>query len=403
MIFLTIYASLSCLAHLTLCRFTLRWLDVAHPVLRGGLIALFSMLAFSFMGAFFLLRSTQAPWAIGIYRVAAVWQALAINLFLAALAAWGVHGLLRALGGPAVGFSRVAAVAVALAAAASAFGFWRAFHPVVTDVEIALEGLPERWRNRTIVQLSDVHLGHFHGIGALTRLADRVQALAPDLLVITGDLFDGMSDGMAAFAEPLRALAAPQGVFFVTGNHEVYAGLRRCLDLLDRTGIRVLSNEVVDVDGMNLMGVAYPGVDGPDEIRGLETARANGRPLILLFHTPTDIRAPGGTDRRTSTYWQPDTSFALARELGVALQLSGHTHRGQVFPFGLLTRWIFNGYDYGLHQEGAFTLYTSSGVGTWGPPMRTQTAPEIVRIILRSKSPPAAAAAEIGIDIGATK
>lgn len=403
MIFLTIYASLSCLTHLALYRFTLRWLDITHPALRAGLIPLFAILAFGFMGAFFLLRSTQAPWAIGLYRVAAVWQALAINLFLAAAATWGVHGLLRVMGSPSVGFRRVAAVAVALAVGAAAFGFWRAFHPVVTDVEVALEGLPGRWRNRTVVQLSDVHLGHFHGAAALKRLTDRVNALSPDLVVITGDLFDGMSDGMSAFAEPLRALAAPQGVFFVTGNHEVYAGLRRSLDLLDRTGIRVLSNEVVDVDGLNLMGVSYPGVDDPGQIRGLDAARATGRPLILLFHTPTDIRAPGGIDRRTATYWQPDTSFALVRELGVDLQLSGHTHRGQIFPFGLLTRWIYGGCDFGLHRQGSFTLYTSSGVGTWGPPMRTEAAPEIVRITLRAKSLPAAGGPEFRIDTNATK
>jgi predicted MPP superfamily phosphohydrolase len=396
MVFLIIYASLSCLTHLAICRFVLRWLDVTHPALRAGVIALLAVLAFSFMGAFFLLRTTQAPWAIGLYRIAAVWQALAINLFLAAVAAWSVHGLLRTLGGPASGFRQVATVAVALAAAASAFGFWRAFHPVVTDVEIAVEGLPERWHDRTVVQLSDVHLGHFHGVSGLKRLTDRVTALAPDLVVITGDLLDGMSDGMDAFAEPLRALRAPQGVFFVTGNHEAYAGLRRCLDLLDRTDIRVLSNEVVDVGGLNLVGVSWPGVETPREIRGLETARAGGRPLVLLFHTPTDIRAPGGVDRRTATYWQPDTSFALSRDIGVVLQLSGHSHRGQIFPFGLLTRRIYDGYDYGLHREGDLTLYTSSGVGTWGPPMRTQAAPEIVRITLKSKPQRASGRVEIG-------
>jgi hypothetical protein len=303
-----------------------------------------------------------------------------------------VYGLVRGLGAPPPVFRGVAAVAVAVAVGGSVLGFWRAFHPVLTEVEVALGGLPKQWGDRTIVQLSDVHLGHFHGPAALQRLTERVKALAPDLVVITGDLFDGMTDGMHEFAEPLRAFSAPQGVFFVTGNHEVYAGAGRCLDLVARAGIRVLQNEVVDVDGVNLMGVAYPGVHDPAEIRGVETARENGRPIILLFHTPTDIRVTDGADRRTATYWQPDTSFALARDLGVALQLSGHTHKGQIFPFGFLTRHIYKGYDYGLHREGAFTLYTSSGVGTWGPPMRTQTAPEIVRITLRAKpSPPVGA------------
>jgi hypothetical protein len=132
--------------------------------------------------------------------------------------------------------------------------------------------------------------------------------------------------------------------------------------------------------------VAYPGIRDRAEIRGLDDrdpAASGRRALILLFHTPTDIRTDFALDRRTATYFRPDTSFALARELGVSLQLSGHTHHGQLFPFGLITNWIYNGYDYGRHREGGFTLYTSSGVGTWGPPMRTGASPEIVAITLR--------------------
>jgi hypothetical protein len=172
----------------------------------------------------------------------------------------------------------------------------------------------------------------------------------------------------------------------VTGNHEVYAGLRRCLDIVSRTNIRLLYNEVVEVDGLYLMGVAYPGIQNPAEIRGLDSlANAASAPAacILLFHTPTDIRSGYGRDRPTATYFKPDTSFALNRELGVSLQLSGHTHKGQLFPFSLVTNWIYSGYDYGLHREGGFALYTSSGVGTWGPPMRTGTPPEIVAITLK--------------------
>jgi predicted MPP superfamily phosphohydrolase len=338
------------------------------------------------MAAFFLLRWIETPWTINFYRFAAVWLALSVKLVLAVAAAWTLYGALRLFGVPAAVFRFVAGGCVALALAWSAWGFWAAFHPVLTQVDVTLEKLPDRWRNRTIVQLSDLHLGHFHTPASMERLADRVNALAPDLVVITGDLFDGMADGMPEFVKPLSKLSSRRGVFFVTGNHEVYAGLRRCLDLAEKAGIRLLLNEVVEVDGLNLMGVAYPGVKDRSEIRGLEHAldpSAGQRPLILLFHTPTDIRPDGTQDRRTATYWRPDTSFALSRELGVSLQLSGHTHKGQMFPFGHLTRWIYSGYDYGLHHVGNFSLFTSSGVGTWGPPMRTGASPEIVVITLK--------------------
>jgi predicted MPP superfamily phosphohydrolase len=269
----------------------------------------------------------------------------------------------------------------------SAYGFWTAFHPIIRRIEIPLDRLPDQWRGKTIVQLSDVHLGHFHGPASMERLAERVNSLHPDLVVITGDLFDGMIDGISEFESPLKRLTALHGVFFVTGNHETYAGLQRCLDIVARTGIRVLFNEVADIDGLYLMGVAYPGIHDQSEIRGFGNAPmpASGlQPCILLFHTPTDIRHDNTRDRRSATYFHPDTSFALSKELGVSLQLSGHSHQGQIFPFGLITRWIYNGYDYGLHREEGFAVYTSSGVGTWGPPMRSSGAPpEIVAITLR--------------------
>jgi predicted MPP superfamily phosphohydrolase len=389
MIFVSVFFLVSITTHFFLYRFAVRGLGVTHPALRVLMLGAFALLAVSFMTAFFLIRWDENPFTIGFYKISAVWFALSINLVLAAAATWLLYGSLRACGASAASFRVLGAGCVLLGLTGSAWGFWSAFHPVITPVEVNLENLPESWRGKTIVQLSDIHLGHFHTAAAAARLVERVNALAPEMVVITGDLFDGMIDGLPAFAEPLQRLSAPKGVYFVTGNHEVYAGLQRCLDVVARTGIRVLFNEVVDVDGLHLMGVAYPGVAGERQIRGVERLTRPGpdhRPCILLFHTPTDIRHDATLNRRTATYWRPDTSFALSKKLGVSLQLSGHTHRGQIFPFGLLTRWIFNGYDYGLHREKDFAIYTSSGVGTWGPPMRTGTSPEIVVFTLRAAS-----------------
>jgi uncharacterized protein len=389
MIFVSVFFLISLTTHFFLFRFAVRGLAVTHPAVRVVMLGAFAVLALSFMAAFFLIRWDENPFTIGFYKISAVWFALSINLVLAAAATWLLYGSLRACGVSAASFRVLGAVCMLLGLGGSAWGFWSAFHPVITPVEVTLENLPGSWRDKTIVQLSDVHLGHFHTPAEMERLAERVNALAPDMIVITGDLFDGMIDGLPGFAQPLRRLSARKGVYFVTGNHEVYAGLRRSLDVVARAGIRVLSNEVVEIDGLLLMGISYPGVADESKIRGIERLTRLGpdhRPCILLFHTPTDIRQEGTLDRRTATYWRPDTSFALSKKLGVALQLSGHTHRGQIFPFGLLTRWIFNGYDYGLHCEKDFAIYTSSGVGTWGPPMRTGTSPEIVVFTLRAAS-----------------
>jgi hypothetical protein len=386
MIFLTVVLALTAGGHYALYRFTLRLLNLAHPFGRGLMLAAFAVLAVSFMAAFLLLRWQETPLTVTFYRLAAVWFAVFVNLLLAVAAAWLAYGLLRLAGFTVSSFPWVAGACTLAALAVSSYGFWNAFHPRTTRLEVRLENLPQSWRGKTIVQLSDVHLGHFHGTAGLERLAEAVDGLNPHMVVITGDLFDGLSDGLSGFAEPLRRLTAPMGVYMVTGNHEVYVGMRRAMGVLARTGIRVLENEVVDVEGLLLMGVAFPGIKDPGEIRGIERLSAvPARPCVLLFHTPADIRADGRPDFRTATYFRPETSFALARELGVALQLSGHTHAGQLFPFGLLTRLIYGGYDYGLNGDERFRIFTTSGVGTWGPPMRTGCRPEIVAITLNRK------------------
>ena len=390
MMFLSVAVLIIVGAHFMLYRFAVRCLEIAHPAARAAILVVFMLLGASFIAAFFLLRWDENPLTIGFYKVSAVWFAVFIKLALAVGATWLLYGFMRLLGATAISFRLLALVCVLLGLGWALCGFWSAFHPVVRRVDLPLDPLPETWRHKTIVQLSDVHLGHFHTASAMERLADRVNGLSPDLVVITGDLFDGMIDGLPAFVAPLRRLKAKKGVFFVSGNHEVYAGQRRCLEIVQQAGIRVLSNEVVDIDGLALMGIAYPGIGGKADIRGLEMLSAAGAlrpPSILLFHTPADIRRPAARDGRAATYFRPDTSFALARQLGVSLQLSGHTHRGQFFPFGLLTRWIYNGYAYGLHREDEFSLYIYSGVGTWGPQMRTGAPAEIVAFTLKPGGP----------------
>jgi predicted MPP superfamily phosphohydrolase len=238
------------------------------------------------------------------------------------------------------------------------------------------------------VQLSDVHLGHFYGTEFLNDLVRKVNDLEPELVFITGDLFDGMSKTFSHFADGLNRLKAKKGIYFITGNHETYIGRHRALKILENTKIRILDNEAVEVDGLQIIGISYPGIRGIHEIRGFEILPqnpANKKPRILLFHTPTNIRLKGGDglDNHFATYWVPDTSFALNKKIGADLQLSGHSHAGQIFPFGFLTKLIYNGYDYGYHHLSDFSNYTTSGVGTWGPPMRTGNSPEIVVIDLK--------------------
>jgi hypothetical protein len=155
-------------------------------------------------------------------------------------------------------------------------------------------------------------------------------------------------------------LAAPQGIYFVTGNHETYLGVQRACEALRTTPVRVLADERVVIDGLQVIGINYPERGHPSDFAG-KMAKLPGfdpaLPSILLYHSPSQV--------------------AEAKAAGINLQLSGHVHQGQIFPLQVITRLLFGRYYHGLYVDRDYTLYTSSGTGVWGPTMRTGNHPEI--------------------------
>ena len=386
-LFLAVILALTIGTHLLFYKAVTRLFVITSPVVKSSLFIVLFLLSLSFMASFFLLRWHENPATVGLYMFSATWTGLFLNLLLAMAASWIIIGVLR-ISGNQPDTVWIGAGCLFLAFLFSVYGMWNAFHPRIKNLDVGIENLPVHWKNRTIVQLSDVHLGHFYGTEFLSMLVRRVNALNPELILITGDLFDGMASDISHFAIGLEQLSAKKGVFFITGNHETYVGLNRALDVLKKAGIEILHNEEVDIDGLQLIGISYPGIRKAQGIRDLEKLIQNPssrNPRILLFHTPTNIspKAGDGLDRHFSTYWAPDTSFTINKKLGIDLQLAGHSHAGQMFPFGYLTKLIYKGYDHGFRRLGKFSIYTTSGVGTWGPPMRTGNSPEIVVINLK--------------------
>jgi predicted MPP superfamily phosphohydrolase len=184
--------------------------------------------------------------------------------------------------------------------------------------------------------------------------------LQPDILFIPGDFFDGTKVDPDRLAAPFKQISPPLGMFFATGNHDEFGDTAHFLSALTRAGIRVLSNEKVIVDGLQIIGVPYHDTTFPIRMRatleGLRIDRASAS--ILLSHVPN--RLP------------------IVEEAEVSLQLSGHTHGGQITPFTWLTQRVFGKFTYGLNSFGALQVYTSYGAGTWGPPMRVGTRAEVV-------------------------
>jgi predicted MPP superfamily phosphohydrolase len=255
-----------------------------------------------------------------------------------------------------------------------AVGMHRALgRPVVLRARIPLRRLPRALDGTTIVQLSDLHIGPTLGRDWVEDLVARVNALSPDLVAITGDLVDGSVPHLRDTVAPLAALRARYGVYFVTGNHEYYSGAEAWVRELSRLGIRVLRNERVRIGSED----ASFDLAGVDDFRARGLARGHGADLP---------RALAGVDAQRELVLlahQPKQVFEAAR-LGVGLQLSGHTHGGQIWPFRYLVR-LQQPFLAGLERVENTFLYVSQGTGFWGPPMRVGTVSEISHITLESQ------------------
>ncbi len=261
---------------------------------------------------------------------------------------------------------------VALAGAAGVTGLRAALRsPAVQRVEIALARWPRALDGFRIVQVSDLHIGPVLDRRFARAVVERCNALAPDVLAITGDLVDGSVRRLAEEVAPFAALRARHGVFFVTGNHDYYSHADRWAEHVRTLGIVVLRNARVTIgDGaaaFDLAGVedhhahlvhAERREDVPRALAGRDPAR----PVVLLAHDPA--------------------TFPTAARLGVDLQLSGHTHGGQLWPFRYLVR-LATPFVAGVYRRQGACLYVSRGTGFWGPAMRLGAPAEITEIVLR--------------------
>ncbi len=267
---------------------------------------------------------------------------------------------------------RASAIAVvALVPAITLAGFLMARRvATVKDVEVRLPGLPVALEGFTIAQISDIHVGPTIKRDFVQGIVDRVNRLEADLVAITGDLVDGSVRELAHHTEPLGDLLSRHGTYVVTGNHEYYSGAGAWIGELRRLGARVLMNEhvVLEHDGarLTLAGVTdYSAHHFDPSHRSDPHAAAAGAPRdvlkVLLAHQPL--------------------SADFAQKAGFDLQLSGHTHGGQFWPWNLFVR-LSQPFTAGLHRLGDMWIYISRGTGYWGPPMRFGIPSEITRIRL---------------------
>lgn len=246
------------------------------------------------------------------------------------------------------------------------YGAFEAYHLRIEKITLTTPKLPTKVKSVRIVQISDLHLGLMYYPGRLQPVLNAIDALKPDVLVSTGDLVDGRTPSTDSLTIKLNTLKAPLGKFAVTGNHEFYMGLENSEQFIKKAGFQLLRNQSVNVGKhLAITGVDYPAGTADSGLGEAELLAANSpkRFSLLLKHRPV---------------------LAHVNRTRFDLQLSGHTHKGQIFPFNLLIALSYP-IRCGLHQlEGPNPahLYISRGTGTWGPPIRLMAPPEITVIDL---------------------
>jgi uncharacterized protein len=292
------------------------------------------------------------------YTITASWYGLFLYLFLAVL----IYSLFAATFGhlaPTLAIL-LGKTLIILAVIVSAYGLWNAEQIVFTRYDVALKNLPSAWRGKHAVWISDVHLDQVHNVEYSQRIVDAIKKENPDIVFIGGDLYDGVKINEEAAIAPFKNLKPKDGIYFITGNHEEFGDATHYVNAIKNAEIKVLNNEMINIEGVNIIGVD----DRDSTNKNVFDAILSGlkinknTPTILLKHEPSQLD--------------------IAEKSGIDMQISGHTHKGQVYPISYVTDLIYKGYDYGQKQYGAMQVFISSGVGTWGPPLRVGSKSEIL-------------------------
>jgi predicted MPP superfamily phosphohydrolase len=323
---------------------------IVHASERNGLevlARLMSCIGYTWMGLAFLFFFSSL--AIDLYRLIVYAGGFMLRSDLSLL-------------NPSPRFAFI--VCLVVTAVIVSYGFFEARSIRTETLTIESQKIPKAIGALTIVQISDVHLGLIVREERLKRILREVRQAQPDIVVCTGDLVDGQIDNLTGLAELLEGIAPRYGKFTVTGNHEFFAGLDQALFFTKRAGFTILRGEAVAVAGIIIAGIDDPtgkyfGLSTQVSERALLSGLPRDRFTLLLKHMPiVDRNALGLFD----------------------LQLSGHTHDGQIFPFNLITRLFFPKNAGLFHLPSDSCLYVSRGSGTWGPPIRFLSPPEVTVI-----------------------
>lgn len=324
---------------------------------------LFGVLSIFMIAGIIVFSNATSRFANLSYSAAAITMGFMLYLLLSVFAV-DLAGLIFRIPEKTMGLA-----AIFLAVFISGYGIINASTKQIRTVDVHLKGLTTQLK---AVQLTDIHIGHFWGVKTLKNIVEKTNAQNPDVVFITGDLFDGRVRLQNATLEPLKELKAP--VYFVEGNHDGYTGAREIKTKLKQMGVTVLENQVTHFSELQIVGLNHMRADSVAYNMHANSTTTTikstldslhlfpEKPTILLHHSPDGIK--------------------YANQHGIDLYLAGHTHAGQIFPINFIAKLMFD-YNKGLHNFNGTQIYVSQGAGTFGPPMRVGTISELTVLNLK--------------------
>lgn len=335
----------------------------------------FLIVSLSFIGARFLERAFLCPFTSTLVWIGSFWIAAMVYFFFSLL----LIDIIRIFNYffsflPAVWFQNIqktkqtlAGILIILVSIIISIGYIQCFFPAIRHISITIHKKAKNFKNLTIALATDIHLGTVINNGRMERIVERINALKPDIVLLAGDIMDEDvgSAFQKDFGRAMSQLKAPLGVYAVTGNHEYISGVEAACQYLTANHVRVLRDETVKIaDSFYLVGRedrVKPRFTGErrQSVAELLTHVDKSLPIIMMDHQPIRL--------------------SEAQENGVDLQVSGHTHYGQLWPFNFIIQRIYE-VPWGYRQKGDTHIYVSSGAATWGPPVRTVNRAEIVEI-----------------------
>jgi predicted MPP superfamily phosphohydrolase len=326
-----------------------------------SIVSLF--VAVSYLGSFFIRRSGNAVSRIPYIAINYI-GGVFFYLFLGAIALGIIDTvLLLAIHTiPAI----IAWTITVMAFLASIVGFIQARIITVKHYAVTLPGAPASWNNRTAVLVTDTHFGLINYKTFSNKVVKKIISLRPDFVLHGGDFYDGPIVAVAPLTASWKKIADQIPLFYTPGNHEAYGDYALFVESVRAAGATVLDDKMTEYDGVQIAGTLYhSGRESKDVAAALAHMHLDkNKPSILINHPPTSL---------------PEASAEH-----ITLMVSGHTHRGQLWPFRYITRQVYHGFDYGMKKYENMTVITSNGVGTFGPPLRFLNPPELVVITFKT-------------------